>query len=237
MRAETRCKGMKIFWLEYRCRGSKIRKCVGEVCSEHGRPRSFCMRLRKRRGGLPVARPQTPHVPSCRLKPGTPRALVCVLKTHGKSHEFTRTANRDRRDGGRKWVMVMARGKINSRTYPGSNTRPAGPVKPGSPLSSGIRRYSITRSPSDFVDYVVLKARTNRTWSTSPTISPMVGISVRHVRSAIMQISAYLFQDSAPSRRSRDIRVSVSSLAEKNSAPFIQNIPNARFLFYFLYIC
>lgn len=51
--------------------------------------------------------------------------------------------SRSHRRGG-KWVMVMARGKINSRTYPGSNTRPTGPVKPGSPLSSKIRRYSIT---------------------------------------------------------------------------------------------
>lgn len=49
-----------------------------------------------------MARPQTPHVPSCRLKLDTPPALVCVLKTHGKSREFTRRANRDRRDGGRK---------------------------------------------------------------------------------------------------------------------------------------
>lgn len=69
------------------------------------------MRLRKRRGGLPVARPQTPHVPSCRLKLGTPRVLVCVLKTHGKSREFTRRANRDHGGGrgrgragnGRRW--------------------------------------------------------------------------------------------------------------------------------------
>lgn len=80
-----------------------------------------------------MARPQTPHVPSCRLKLGTPWTLVCVLKTHGKSREFTGRANHDRRDGGGKMV-VMARGKINSRTYPGSNTRSTRPVKPRSPI-------------------------------------------------------------------------------------------------------
>lgn len=113
-------KGWKFLTRVPRIEDSKVCRSVPST----GGRGPFCMRLRKRRGGLPVARPQTPHVPSCRLKPGTPRALVCVLKTHGKSREFTRTANRDRRDGGRKWVMVMARGKINSRTYPGSNTRP-----------------------------------------------------------------------------------------------------------------
>lgn len=69
----------------------------------------------------------------------------------------------------------MARGKINSRTYPGSDTRPTASVSLGSTLSSEIRRYSVTRSPSNFADYVVLKARTNRTWSTS-SISAQRGI-------------------------------------------------------------
>lgn len=115
----------------------------------YGRPRSFCMRLRKRRGGLPVARPQTPHVPSCRLK-HSPRAPVCVLKTHGKSREFTRTAIAIvETGGGRKWAM--ARGKINSRTYPGSNTRPTRPGKTS--VTAVVRNKTVFyHEISDFVD-------------------------------------------------------------------------------------
>lgn len=77
-----------------RIEDSKV--CKRNVSEYERRLKSFCMRLRNRRGGLPVARPQTSHVPSCRLKLGTPQVLVCVLKTHRKSREFTRRANRDR---------------------------------------------------------------------------------------------------------------------------------------------
>ena len=77
-----------------RIEDSKV--CRRNVSEYERRPRSFYMRLGKRRGRLPVARPQTPHVPSCRLKLGTPQVLVCVLKTHGKSREFTKRANHDR---------------------------------------------------------------------------------------------------------------------------------------------
>lgn len=128
------------------------------------------MRLRKRRGGLPVARPQTPHVPSCRLKLGTPRVLVCVLKTHGKSREFTRRANRDhgggrgRRGGEQEMGDGDGERKNQLTNLPGIKHAPyrVGEAR-RSPLSSGIRRCSITRFPSDFADRVVLKARTNRT--------------------------------------------------------------------------
>jgi len=76
-----------------------------------------------------VARPQTPHVPSCRLKLGIPARSPRVRaentreisRVHGS---WGRGTNRDR--GGAmerrsRAAMTTPRGKINSRTYPGSN--------------------------------------------------------------------------------------------------------------------
>lgn len=145
-----------------------------------------------------MARPQTPHVPSCRLKSAHPS--LSLLISFCVRAENTREILRVYEDGANRdqvWVckmgdddgsVVMARGKINSRTCPGSDMRPTATVSLGSTLSSGIRRYSVTRSPSNFADYVVLKARRDRTWSTS-------SISAQHVESAIMYISAHLSQE------------------------------------------
>lgn len=119
-----------------------------------------------------MARPQTPHVPSCRLKPTHSLPLISFRVRAENTREILRVHEKGKSrsgSGARGGVMVMVmvvvmpRGKINSRTYSGSDTRPTASVSLGSTLSSGIRRYSVTRSPSNFADYVVLKARTNRT--------------------------------------------------------------------------
>lgn len=204
------------------------------------RPRSFCMRLRKRWGGLPVARPQTPHVPSCRLKLGAPRPPVCMLKTHGKSRELTARANRVRggahRGGGGNvsegagelrwwWWWWWLRERKNQLTNlpAGSDARPKEPsLSYGPALSSGIRRYSVIRSPANFLDCVVLKARRSCTWSTLsmatrwPRFSSelcahvCVYVCVRVTRHLFRHIRSPLARNSATSRYNLTLRATVS---------------------------